>query len=97
MLNYGLPREPTLDYQLFVEKEIAVDILDLDEEINVDILDPVIVSKTQDYNGTYTVTPTQETQILATKNYKMTDNVTVNPIPSNYGLITWNGAVLTVS
>ena len=49
------------------------------------------------YTGSYTVTPSSETQILATNNLRMTDNITVNPVPSNYGLITWNGAFLTVS
>ena len=49
------------------------------------------------YTGDYAVTPSGETQTLNTNGLRMTDNVTVNPIPSNYGLITWNGAVLTVS
>ena len=49
------------------------------------------------YTGDYTVTPTEETQVLDTANFLMTDNVTINPIPSNYGLITWNGVTLTVS
>ena len=51
----------------------------------------------QDYTGDYTVTPTQSTQTLNTKDKTMTSNVIVNPIPTNYGLITWNGSVLTVS
>lgn len=49
------------------------------------------------YTGEYEVTPTEETQVLLTLNKNMTQNVTINPIPSNYGKITWNGAVLTVS
>lgn len=49
------------------------------------------------YTGAYTVTPTQSTQTLLTDDMLMTNNVTINPIPSNYGLITWNGSVLTVS
>ncbi len=49
------------------------------------------------YTGAYEVTPTTETQTLTTVGKRMTDNVTINPIPSNYGLITYNGAVLTVS
>ena len=49
------------------------------------------------YTGNYTVTPSAEEQILATRNLRMTDNITVNPIPQNYGLITWNGSYLTVS
>lgn len=49
------------------------------------------------YTGSYVVTPTQATQVLATNGKRMTDNVTINPIPSNYGLITWDGSTLTVS
>jgi len=50
-----------------------------------------------EYTGVTTVTPTQTTQTLPTAGYLLTENITVEPIPSNYGLITWNGSVLTVS
>ena len=49
------------------------------------------------YTGDYTVTPSSETQVLDTRNLRMTDNITINPVPSNYGLITWNGSTITVS
>ena len=49
------------------------------------------------YEGDYTVTPSAETQTLDTRNLRMTDNITINPIPNNYGLITWNGSTITVS
>ena len=49
------------------------------------------------YLGPYEVTPTQETQILPTSMLLATEDIVVNPIPQNYGLITWNGAVLRVS
>lgn len=49
------------------------------------------------YNGDYEITPTQSTQVLDTEELVMRDNVTINPIPNNYGLITWNGSYLTVS
>lgn len=49
------------------------------------------------YTGAYSVTPLQETQTLATAGKRLTQDVTVDPIPQNYGLITWNGAFLTVS
>lgn len=49
------------------------------------------------YTGSYEVTPSAETQTLDTKDLRMTDNIVVNPIPSNYGLITWNGSTITVS
>lgn len=49
------------------------------------------------YTGEYTITPGDEAVVMETKNLRMTDNVTINPIPSNYGKITWNGSTLTVS
>ena len=49
------------------------------------------------YTGTYEVTPSAETQTLETNSFYMNGNITINPIPDNYGLITWNGSVIRVS
>ena len=49
------------------------------------------------YTGAYEITPSGDLQILSTKNLRMTDNITINPVPSNYGRIDWNGQYLTVS
>ena len=49
------------------------------------------------YDGITEITPSQDTQILQTSNKTLTRNIVVNPIPSNYGLVVWNGSVLTVS
>lgn len=49
------------------------------------------------YDGAYEVTPSGQTQTIPTYGRILTDNIVVNPIPSNYGLITWNGSTLTVS
>ena len=49
------------------------------------------------YDGPTAVTPTRETQVLNTMGKTVTQNITVNPIPKNYGLITWNGYKITVS
>ena len=49
------------------------------------------------YTGEYRVTPTRETQTLATGGKTMARNIVVEPIPQNYGLITWDGSSLTVS
>ena len=49
------------------------------------------------YTGPTEVTPTQETQTLYTEGTSMPSNIVVNPIPSNYGLITYNGSIITVS
>ena len=50
-----------------------------------------------DYEGPMTVTPSQQTQYLPTNKTTVVGNITIEPIPSNDGLITWNGSVLTVS
>lgn len=43
------------------------------------------------------ITPSDQTQTFDVKNKYMTGNIVVDPIPSNYGLITWNGSYLTIS
>ena len=49
------------------------------------------------YHGAYTVTPTEETQTLITGGLLMNDNLTIGPIPANYGKITWDGRTIRVS
>ena len=49
------------------------------------------------YDGPYEFTPSQEEQTIQINGKTAVRNITINPIPNNYGLITWNGAVLTVS
>ena len=49
------------------------------------------------YQGSYEVTPTADAQVLPTQNKLLGANITIAPIPQNYGLITWNGSDITVS
>jgi hypothetical protein len=49
------------------------------------------------YTGPTEFVPSEETQIVQTKNLRMTDDIVVDPIPRNYGLITYNGSTITVS
>ena len=49
------------------------------------------------YTGPTEFTPSSETQTVSVKNFRMTDDITINPIPQNYGLITWDGSTITVS
>lgn len=51
----------------------------------------------EEYTGTYSVTPSKQKQVLSTQNKVLANNITVNPIPQNYGLISWNGSTLTIS
>lgn len=49
------------------------------------------------YDGPYEVLPSTAVQVLSTDGKMMNGDLVVAPIPSNYGLIEWNGSVLTVS
>lgn len=49
------------------------------------------------YQGDYEITPATHAQTLQTSNKLMAHNVVIDPIPNCYGLITWTGAVLTVT
>ncbi len=49
------------------------------------------------YTGEYEFTPTQQEQIIPIEGQVARHDIIINPIPSNYGLITWDGSTLTVS
>lgn len=67
------------------------------EDIAVGMETSVTASIVPRYEGPYNVTPEGEAQVLATSGKLMTEDITVGAIPSNYGLITWDGSCLTVS
>lgn len=48
------------------------------------------------YTGSYEITPTDETQTIPTANLLAAQDFVINPIPSDYGHISWNGSVITV-
>ena len=80
--------------------------LSLLQDISGNIGDPTSISgsaqraeieRLPEYPGPYEITPTQQTQTITAHGMKMNQDIVVNPIPSNYGLITWDGSTLTVS
>ena len=50
-----------------------------------------------DYEGTYEITPSVEAQTLPSTDTVTHRDIVINPIPSNYGRITYDGTVITVS
>ena len=58
---------------------------------------PIVVGLLPEYDGSYEVTPSEEVQVLNTKDKQTRENIVINPIPQNYGLITYNGSTITVS
>lgn len=49
------------------------------------------------YDGPATIIPSDREQVLETKDLKLKENIVVEPIPSNYGKIEWDGARLRIS
>lgn len=49
------------------------------------------------YEGSYEFTPSSQTQYAPTAYMTCLGDIKINPIPSNYGLITYDGTVITVS
>ena len=84
-----------------LEVEDNNDVIFIAEEENDVILQPgnpvIVAGDAPPYEGQYEFTPTAEVQMAYTAGKIMLGNVKVNPIPNNYGLITYNGSVLTVS
>ncbi len=82
--------------QELIEQQISVESESVEKSVDI-ASEPITITGTEPYEGSYSVTPSASEQILETEGLRMTQNVTINPIPSNYGLITWNGSVITVS
>ena len=86
-----------------MEKNLIVDIppnlnLKIDTGTSVNLgMDMVVKVDGTPYTGITAVTPTDTRQILPTAGTLLTTDITIEPIPQNYGLITWNGSTLTVS
>lgn len=49
------------------------------------------------YRGTHTFTATDTEQTIPLANMSLLQDIVINPIPENYGLITYDGTTLTVS
>ena len=84
--------EISLESQITGETDLASE---LDGELEKVVV--VEAGARPHYEGETTVTPSQQTQVLDTAGMIMDANIIIDPIPNNYGLITWNGSTLTVS
>ena len=85
-----------------IEIDISMPAISIEQEkptISADMVrtTPIILSNLiPAYDGPYEITPTEEAQILPTAGTRLENNIVVNPIPSNYGRIEWNGVTLRV-
>lgn len=67
------------------------------ENIGLEAEPSIVIDRTTVYDGACEWTPTDSVQTIEIANKKALENIKINPIPNNYGLITWNGSTLTVS
>ena len=49
------------------------------------------------YQGETNIVPSADVQVLDTNGKVLDENITIQAIPNNYGLITYNGSTITVS
>lgn len=49
------------------------------------------------YDGPYEWTPSTEAQTVQISGKQATADIVIQPIPNNYGLVTYNGSTITVS
>lgn len=85
-----------LDLEL-AEDALALEVSEAALEWGSDEYVRVVNVTADEYDGPYDATPSSAAQTFATTGKLMVREFTVNPIPSNWGLITWNGLTLTVS
>lgn len=87
-----------IEYEFTISEMSETYNMDLNEpEIDFALAEAITLANGDAYEGDYEVTPSGSMQVLPSANRYLEQNITINPIPNNYGLITWNGSTLTVS
>ena len=67
------------------------------EDLNATFGETIEVHVADYYEGPYRATPTNADITVPVEGKTMLEDFVVEAIPSNYGLITWNGSTITVS
>lgn len=74
--------------------------LRIDDDVGIDlgVTEQIVIEDhdTLPYRGEYEFTPTEDVQTVYINGLRATRNITINPIPENYGRLTWTGSTLTV-
>lgn len=80
-----------------VAGDIAVHVGEAAAPVPARLDGPVYSVGVPTYDGPQEVVPGRHAQVLRTDGTKVVGDIVVDPIPSNYGLVTWDGSVITVS
>lgn len=92
-MSFPIPVRLTVD----TDRAIPLVVSNSNVTVSVGLATPIVASIVPEYDGDYDITPTSTAQVFQTNGKKLTHDFIVEPIPSNYGLITWNGSTITVS
>ena len=76
---------------------LPMDVTSSEETLGMDIGAEYVMDDTNPFEGSYEYTPSEQTQTIPIEDLRATQDIVINPIPSNYGLITYNGVSITVS
>ena len=78
-------------------QQVALSVASDIESIALELATPIQVITGEHYHGATEFTPSAEQQVIHTEGLFVDDPIIIDPIPSNYGLITWDGTKITVS
>lgn len=81
-----------IDRTISIRPNLANDVISVVPKIG-----SVIYAEHEKFNGDYEYTPSAQTQTIPIGDLIARQDIIINPIPNNYGLITWDGSTLTVS
>lgn len=85
-------------FPTFGENAAIIDADFRSDDVNVGFEGAYPVEEISDpYKGQTEITPSDKKQVLATEGKHLSSDIIVNPIPSNYGLITYDGSNLRIS
>lgn len=79
------------------EQQFDLTVAETNIPIQIDVETPVVAGIEKEYKGECDITPTNEKQVFNTEGMRCPHNFIVEPIPQNYGLITYNGSTIIVS
>lgn len=67
------------------------------EAVALAVATQIVSSTAPPYEGAYEVIPGEEPQVLPTAGTLAGRDIVIGAIPQNYGKITWDGNIITVS
>lgn len=83
-----------LRFEISGDTGISFD-LDESDAVEFEIRSPTYID-VDIYDREYVFTPSEEEQVVQTTNKTLAQDITINPIPPNYGRIIWDGAHLRI-